>query len=342
MVQKRVTFHDEIAFDDGTRVLINRLLDKGEFRSVYLARDVKKQQLYALKRVDCQSNEEVERCREEAAIHRLFHHENIMPLLNVKFAQTEAASSCSFFYMLFPYLPRSLEDEITARRLREDRPEKQRRPFSTLEALTIFAGVCKAIKALHDAGVCHRDVCPGNILLQNGKRRIDVGTPVLSDFGSVGPLSKQLSSQADVANAKEDVERSTTPAYRAPELFELIEQYKALPSEQNLQYGPADVWSLGCLLFAMLYGMSPIEMDWRVSLVEGAEADGTVQFWGTTYERVLEFSEIPFPPDGSAADRRYGDDIKGLISWMLNKEWQERPSVGEVLDKVGNLLAKKE
>ena len=125
MVQKRVTFHDEIAFDDGTRVLINRLLDKGEFRSVYLARDVKKQQLYALKRVDCQSNEEVERCRNEAAIHRLFHHENIMPLLNVKFAQT--ASSCSFFYMLFPYLPRSLEDEITARRLREDRPEKQRR-----------------------------------------------------------------------------------------------------------------------------------------------------------------------------------------------------------------------
>lgn len=339
-IKMQVTFHDEVVFDDGTRVLVHRLLDEGEFRHVYLARDVRNdKQLYALKRVDCPDDKAIEQCRKEVATHQLFHHENIMPLFGSKFVQTEEeAYSCSCF-LLFPYLPCSLDDEIAARRLREDRLESQRRPFSWHQAMSLFAGVVRATDALHRAGFSHRDIRVENVLLEKPKkkRRGEVGMPILSDFGSVGQLTMTIS---DIAKAQEDVDQSTTSAYRAPELFELSQQYTT--TERNiLKYGPADVWSLGCLLFAMLYGLSPFEMEWRLSLVEGMEANATVQFVGTiAQESVLE--PVPFPPDGSAADIRYPIHAKRLIQWMLNKKANERPSTSEILQEVDNLLDKKE
>ena len=108
------------------------------------------------------------------------------------------------------------------------------------------------------------------------KHKEDIGVPVLTDFGSVRPLKMVIS---DVAKAQEDVDQSTTAAYRAPELFALSQHYNS-KEHTNLQYGPADVWSLGCLLFSILYGLTPWEMKWRVSFVEGNEADATVQFLG--------------------------------------------------------------
>ena len=114
-----VTFRDEIVFESGTRVLVNRVLDGGEGRSVSTARNVRDdKQLYALKRVDCRNEREVDQCRREVAVHRRFRHANIMSLLEAKFVQTPEASQTCF--MLFPYLPRSLSDEIGARRLLED------------------------------------------------------------------------------------------------------------------------------------------------------------------------------------------------------------------------------
>ena len=113
-----VKFQDEIAFNNGSvRVLIHRLIDQGEFRSVYLARDIKTCQLYALKKVACitaisdtDEEQEEEQCRKEVAIHQLFdNHENIMPLIGVEFVHEQQQSPCC--YMLFPYLPRSLGND---------------------------------------------------------------------------------------------------------------------------------------------------------------------------------------------------------------------------------------
>lgn len=155
--QKRfVSFHDEVVFDDGgRRVIVNRLLDEGDFRSVYVARDARStKKLYALKKVDCRNDKEGEDCRMEVAIHRLICHQNVMPLLAVKFVQNPASCTC---FMLFPYMNHSMENEITARRLREDRPEKQRRPFSPRQVLLLLEGITKGLEAIHKAGFSHRD-----------------------------------------------------------------------------------------------------------------------------------------------------------------------------------------
>ena len=75
--------------------------------------------------------------------------------------------------------------------------------------------------------------------------------------------------------------------------------------------------------------------------MEGAEADGTVQYVGASYERVVE--AIPFPPDGSAADGRYGDEVRALVRWMLlNEDPAERPGVAAILERVERLLDSKD
>jgi serine/threonine kinase 16 len=145
-------------------------------------------------------------------------------------------------------------------------------------------------------------------------------------------MAVKLSSHADIAKAKDDVERFSTPAYRAPELFRV----SSCVSGQSLHYGTADVWSLGCLLFAMLYGLSPFEMEWRISLVQGAEADGTAVWVGATFDKVL--GPIPFPSSGCAAANRYKDKLKGLLEWMLDKAGSKRPSTGDILERVDSLL----
>lgn len=342
-----VTFHDEIAFDDNTRVIIHRLIDEGEFRCVYMARDVRTSQLYALKRVDCWDEERLEQCRKEVTTHSLFRHENIMPLLGVKFVhddyqEQQDSASRMICYMRFPYLPHSLADDIISRRLWEDVLESKRRPYSQTEALTLFAGIVSAVNAMHEAGFSHRDIRVENILLQKRqhgqkrKRRHYVGTPVLTDLGSVGPVSVPLTSLSDARLAVDDVERNTTVSYRAPELFaESI--FSSHGPSKSIHYDNADIWSLGCLLFAILYGSTPFEIEWGISFVEGAEAEGTARYVGNpTLQKVLE--PVPFPPCDSAADRRYKNDLNDLIRWMLKTSEQERPSTNEVLERVGNLL----
>ena len=344
--ERGVTFHDEIAFGDGTRVLVHRLIDQGAFSSVYVAQDVRTSQLYALKKIDCRNDQErIEQCQKEAALYRKFHHDNIMPLLDVTFVQEQVSGSSSLTstststtccYMRFPYLPRSLRDDMTARRLLEDTWETKRRPYSQQEALTLFAGIVSAVHAMHQAGVSHRDIRVENVLLQKTKQRRGM-TPLLADLGSAGPLTVYLQSQEDLLHTTQDIERNTTASYRAPELWREPLERRNNNHYGSLHFGHADIWSLGCLLFAMLYGTSPLELTWRISLVEGAQADGTAVFVGEpTYETVL--NDIPFPPCGTAADRRYGEEMKELIRWILNQAPQERPSAKQILDKVGGMI----
>jgi len=332
--RKKVTFHDEITFDDGRAVIVCRQIAQGESRHVFVARDARSEDktLYALKKInydDDNIKDAVEQCRKEAAIHRKFHHENLMPLLGIKFDSHEC-------YMLFPYIPCSLGDDITSRRLLCDTLESKRRPYSQKEALTMFSGIVSAVQTMHAAGISHRDLKVDNILLKN-KSQGNIGIPVLMDFGSAGPLIAPLLSSSDVLLARQVADRHMTIPYRAPELGGDL----ACGPSKLLHYGCSDVWSLGCILFAMSYGASPFEIEWRVSLVEGAAAEGTALVVNCSYQKVLD-GQVQFPPGGTAADRRYEEDMKDLIRWMLKKVWRERLCIDEVVARVGKLLKDKE
>ncbi|MBT2406545.1 MULTISPECIES: serine/threonine-protein kinase [unclassified Streptomyces] len=110
-------------------------------------------------------------------------------------------------------------------------------PLEPREAAAIGAKLMDALDAAHQAGVLHRDVKPGNVLLERN------GRVVLTDFGIA-----TLEAAGDEAMSK--LTRSG----------ELVGSLDYLPPEraQGQEPGPAsDIWSLGMTLYAAVEGTSP-------------------------------------------------------------------------------------
>nr|WSW57461.1 protein kinase [Streptomyces sp. NBC_00998] len=113
----------------------------------------------------------------------------------------------------------------------------QRGALDPYEAAAIGAQLMGALDAAHQAGVLHRDVKPGNVLLERG------GRVVLTDFGIA-----TMEASDDAAMAK--LTRSG----------QLVGSLDYLPPEraQGREPGPAsDIWSLGMTLYAAVEGVSP-------------------------------------------------------------------------------------
>lgn len=74
---------------------------------------------FALKQIICHDEGVTRKCREEAALHRTFHHPNLMPILACKFDRnaTYGEFNGMICYMLFPLYESSLRDQINKRNL---------------------------------------------------------------------------------------------------------------------------------------------------------------------------------------------------------------------------------
>ncbi|GAA4567194.1 hypothetical protein GCM10023176_18820 [Micromonospora coerulea] len=152
--------------------------------------------------------------REARAIARL-NHINVVRIFDV--LRTDGDP-----WIVMEYVPsRSLQDTLA-----EDGP------VSSAKAVEIGLGVLGALKAAHKAGVMHRDVKPGNVLLG------DDGRVVLTDFGlATIPGDPNVTRTGMVLGS---------PAYIAPE------------RAKDGTAGPeADLWSLGATLYAAVEGKSP-------------------------------------------------------------------------------------
>lgn len=107
-------------------------------------------------------------------------------------------------------------------------------PLDPEEAVAITAGVLAGLEAAHRAGMVHRDVKPGNVLLP------DEGGVKLSDSG----IAKALNEESGEVTAVGVL--MGTPTYLAPELL-----VGEPPSPAS------DVYGVGCLLYAELTGAPP-------------------------------------------------------------------------------------
>jgi eukaryotic-like serine/threonine-protein kinase len=129
---------------------------------------------------------------------------------------------------------RSLEDEL-----------KARGAFSADEARLIGQDLCRALAAVHEAGLVHRDVKAQNVMREQG------GRIVLMDFGA--GVAAEAGDQRDVAG---------TPMYLAPEVF------TGQPASPV-----SDIYSLGVLLYHLVTGVYPISGATRAA-IEQAHAEG--------------------------------------------------------------------
>ncbi len=114
-------------------------------------------------------------------------------------------------------------------------------PLASAEAVGLVLELWHILRAAHEQGVVHRDVKPGNVLIDSR------GSVCLTDFG--------LSRSQDCLTVTGEGALLGTPAYLAPELL----------SGQPASAG-SDLYALGCLAYELLTGRLPFRGESQLAL----------------------------------------------------------------------------
>ncbi len=168
-------------------------------------------------------------------------------------------------YAEIPYLIMELVRGPAVRQVLDKHPQGV--PIDA--AITIVRGVLRAMVAAHEAGVIHRDLKPGNVLLNIAERGLDtltVDDVKVGDFGLGASNGDQLRSivmqSASIAQQDEGATISGTLAYMAPE----IREGRQKPDART------DLYSIGIILFELLTGERPAGAELPGALREGVPA----------------------------------------------------------------------
>src|SRR5947209_8564679 len=209
-------------------------IGRGGMGVIYRARQRHSRRIVAVKRVlsyHTDSHETLGRFRREAEAVASLDHPNILPIYEV----SESEDGLPFFSMKF----------ATGGSLQKVGPALRTEPRQCVQ---LMAKVARAIEYAHGHGILHRDLKPGNILLD------DRGEPLVSDFG----LAKWLDANKDLTKS---LTTFGTPGYIAPE--------QAERTADDLTPA-ADVYSLGAILFDLLTGRPPFLGDNPLSVIRQA------------------------------------------------------------------------
>jgi serine/threonine protein kinase/tetratricopeptide (TPR) repeat protein len=196
-------------------------IGRGGMGVIYRARQQHSRRIVAVKRMlthEVNSHETLVRFRREAEAVASLDHPNILPIHEV----SESEEGLPFFSMKY----------AEGGSLRTAAPALRTKPR---ECVRVMAKVARGIAYAHGKGILHRDLQPGNILLDRN------GEPMVSDFG----LAKWLDQNSDLTRTLETL---GTPGYIAPEQTEC-------PAADLT--GAADIYSLGAILFYLLTGRPP-------------------------------------------------------------------------------------
>ena len=201
---------------------------------IYRARQRHSRRIVAVKRVlsyRADSHGALQRFRREAQAVASLDHPNILPIYEV----SESEDGLPFFSMKFAEKG-SLHENVAS--LRDD-PQR---------CVQLMADVARAVEYAHSRGVLHRDIKPGNILLN------ERGEPLVSDFG----LAKLLDENNDLTRS---LTTFGTAGFIAPEQA----------GHAAGDFTPvADVYSLGAVLFNVLAGRPPFLGSNPVSVIRQA------------------------------------------------------------------------
>jgi len=240
----------------------------------------------------------------ELQIMQELNHPNLVKLLDFFYTKVYRDNMDEVYLnVVMKYMPETLGQILR-------RNYKEKNNFELLDIKLYSFQIIKSLAYLHSLNICHRDLKPQNILINQQNRTLKI-----CDFGSAKKLENNQKSIAYICSRY----------YRAPELTFGCTHYTV----------QIDIWSLGCIIGEMLYGQ-PIFPGENASdqLVEIIKILGT-----PTKEQIYkmnpEYRDHKFPiiksypwekvfKSKNYIDKNFFNSFIDLISKMLIYEPDER------------------
>ncbi|MFD1148155.1 serine/threonine-protein kinase [Saccharothrix hoggarensis] len=219
--ERPITGHDRLI---AGRYRLRHVLGRGSMGTVWAAHDEVLRRDVAVKEIlrpaDLPADDADllrERTLREARSAAALVHPNLVTLYDV--VQVDGDP-----YVVMELVPSSSLAEVV----------RQRGPLTDVQGALVADAVAAALEAAHRAGITHRDVKPGNVLVA------DDGRVKLTDFGIARNVAEATLTSRGIALG--------TPAFIAPEVA----------AGGRVSFA-ADQWSLGATLFAAMTGQQPYE-----------------------------------------------------------------------------------
>ncbi len=202
------------------RYTIEREIGQGGAATIYLAHDVKHDRPVAVKvlRGHVRSPHATDRFLREIKLLTQLRHPHILSLF-------DSGDARGLLYYVTPYIA----GESLHSRLKRDKQ------VPLAEAVSISLEVADALDYAHRENVMHRDIKPGNILL-------DGGHATVADFGIARAIRESGEAMLTASGST-----LGTPAYMSPE---------QVLGERDID-GRSDIYGLACVLFEMVTGELP-------------------------------------------------------------------------------------
>ncbi|KZV25339.1 hypothetical protein F511_24566 [Dorcoceras hygrometricum] len=272
------------------KVQVRNIIAEGGFSCVYSARDaIHGSKPFALKHIICNDEESVELVMKEISVMKsLKGHPNVVTLCAHAVFDMGRTKE---ILLLMEYCEKSLVNVLESRGAGF---------FDEKQVLTIFRDVCNAVFAMHchSPPIAHRDLKAENLLLGSD------GLWKLCDFGSTSTNHKRFEKPEEMGIEEDNIRKYTTPAYRAPEMWDLF--------RRELINEKVDIWALGCLLFRICYFKLAFDGESKLQILNG------------NYR-------IPDLP-------KYSSSLTDLIRDMLQSSPNDRPDITQVWFRVNSLL----
>lgn len=278
---------------NGNRFKIIRLLAEGNFTFVYLLRAIdetpyRNGDYFALKKITCPFGDidSVSDALQEINRYKTFHSPYVIPYLDSQIVQQK--NGAKVVYILLPYYTQGSLQESINRNLLDGTYVSER------ECVRVMLDLCMGLSCLHDpsqrpyndaasymevtadmendseragllsgtpinlspsqqgheahkASYSHNNLKPSNILIGEDN------TMIIGDLSACSPSDITFASMTEVSRHKDWVRTHCKTDYAAPELLN--------PKLNTTINTKVDIWSLGCTMYTLMFGISPFERE---------------------------------------------------------------------------------
>ncbi|MCA9755793.1 MAG: protein kinase [Candidatus Eisenbacteria bacterium] len=268
----------------------------GGMGEVYRARDSRLERTVAIKALPADLKDNAGRrgrFEQEARLLAALNHPNIAGIHGIE----DAADGSSGPYLILEFV----DGETLAERLSQG-------PIPVTETIHLGTQMAAAIEAAHEKGIIHRDIKPGNVMINPS------GTVKVLDFGLAKDELPTSGSDAELTKTHAQAYPATaegmvlgTAAYMSPE------QARGFPTDKR-----ADIWAFGCVLMECLSGRQVFSGE--------TPSDVIAQI----LEREPDWTRIP-----SGTPPRLQDVIRRCLTKDVNLRPRDVGDIGRELKSLG-------